>query len=242
MIPLRDDAGSRRLTAVNMMLIVANIAVFAYEVSLGPAVGRFIDRYAMVPERFAHLLRSSDPAGYAVSHPVPAIVTLVTSMFLHGGLLHIVGNMLYLLIFGAAVEEAMGHWRFLGFYFASGIAAAIAMAAVMPNSSVPVIGASGAIAGVLGAYFVLFPRARVLTFLPLFVMIELIEVPAVLYLLLWFALQLYWGLHEGGQSSIAGGVAWWAHVGGFMFGIALGPLLTKRSGAPLRRRARRAKG
>ena len=101
--------------------------------------------------------------------------------------------------------------------------------------------ASGAIAGVLGAYFVLFPRARVLTFIPFIVVIQMIEVPAVLYLLVWFAMQLYWGLHEGGQSSIAGGVAWWAHVGGFMFGIALGPLLARRSPAP-RRRARRARG
>jgi len=239
MIPLRDDAASRRLTAVNAILIVANVAVFAYEVSLGASVGTFIDRYAMVPVRLAHLLGASEPVRYMVARPAPAIATLVTSMFLHGGVLHVAGNMLYLFIFGAAVEEAMGHGRFLGFYFASGIAAAVAMAAVMPASSVPVIGASGAIAGVLGAYFVLFPRARVLTVLPLFVFIELIEVPAVLYLLVWFAIQLYWGLHESGSSSLVGGVAWWAHVGGFMFGIALGPLLARRERRPRARRSRR---
>ncbi len=241
MIPLRDDAASRRLTAVNTALIVANVAVYAYEVSLGHAVGTFIGRYAMVPERMARLLGAAGHAAYATARPAPAIITPVTSMFLHGGILHIVGNMLYLFIFGAAVEEAMGHWRFLGFYFASGIAAALAMAAVMPDSNVPVIGASGAIAGVLGAYFILFPRARVLTLIPLIVVIQMIEVPVVLYLLVWFALQLYWGVHEGGQSSIAGGVAWWAHVGGFMFGIALGPLLARQSPVP-RRRARRARG
>jgi membrane associated rhomboid family serine protease len=241
MIPLRDDAASRRLTAVNTLLIVANLAVYAYEVSLGNAAGAFIDRYAMVPERMARLLGAAGHAAYATAHPAPAIVTPVTSMFLHGGILHIAGNMLYLFIFGAAVEEAMGHWKFLGFYFASGIAAALAMAAMMPNSKVPVIGASGAIAGVLGAYFVLFPRARVLTLMPLIVVIQMMEVPAVLYLLAWFALQLYWGVHESGQSSVAGGVAWWAHVGGFMFGVALGPLLARQSAAP-RRRARRARG
>ncbi len=234
MIPLRDDAASRRVTAVNTALILANVAVFAYEISLGHAAGGFIDRYAMVPARVAYLLDASHSAAYAVSRPAPALATLVTSMFLHGGILHILGNMLYLFIFGAAVEESMGHGRFLGFYLASGIAAAIAMVAMMPGANVPVIGASGAIAGVLGAYFVLFPRARILTVLPM----KVVEAPAVVYLLGWFALQLYWGLHEGGGSSLAGGVAWWAHVGGFLFGMALGPMLAGER-RPARRRTRR---
>lgn len=217
-----------------MALIVANVAVFAYEVSLGTGVAAFIDRYAMVPARVAHLFGAAPAIPYAPWHPAPAPLTLVTSMFIHGGLMHIGGNMLFLFIFGAAVEEAMGPARFLGFYFASGIAAALAMAAVMPTSQVPVIGASGAIAGVLGAYFILNPRARVLTWV-----LKFVEVPAVIYLLAWFALQLYWGSHQGAGASSAGGVAWWAHVGGFMFGIALGPLLAHRKPAPNRRPARR---
>lgn len=148
-------------------------------------------------------------------------------MFLHGGLLHVAGNMLYLFIFGAAVEEALGHARFLAFYLAAGIAAALAMAAFMPQSGVPVIGASGAIAGILGAYFVLYPRARILTVLPIFPFFYFREIPAVVYLLVWFAAQLYWGLADTGEA--AGGVAWWAHVGGFLFGMALGPMLTRRA-------------
>jgi rhomboid family protein len=227
MIPLRDSAAPRRLTPVNTLLIAANVAVFLYEVRLSHGIFRFAARYAMVPAAVAGALgpyaSARHPGSGFIVHPLE---TIVTSMFLHAGLLHIAGNMLYLFIFGAAVEWRMGSARYLSFYFAAGIAAALATVWIMPDSRVPVIGASGAIAGVLGAYFIFFPRGRILTLLPIFIFIEFIEVPAVLYLLLWFAVQLYSGIAEGG-AGISGGVAWWAHVGGFMFGIALAPILAR---------------
>jgi membrane associated rhomboid family serine protease len=164
------------------------------------------------------------------------LMTTVTSMFIHGGFLHVAGNMLYLFIFGAAIEYRMGALRYLLFYFASGIAAAIATIWIAPASIVPVIGASGAIAGVLGAYFILYPRGRILTILPIFIFIQFIEIPAVIYLLFWFGVQLYAGLEEGGNAAMTGGVAWWAHVGGFMFGVALGPMLAVNR--PRRRRSK----
>jgi membrane associated rhomboid family serine protease len=220
MIPLRDNAAPRRLTPVNVALIAANLAVFVYELSLGARVGAFVDRFALVP---AAVTRAVTGAHRHVGALAP-LLTTVTSMFIHGGVLHVAGNMLYLFIFGAAVEYRMGASRYLIFYLAAGIAAAIATVWIAPASSVPVIGASGAIAGVLGAYFILYPRGRILTILPIFIFVQFIEIPAVIYLLLWFAVQLYAGLEEGGRAGM-GGVAWWAHVGGFMFGVALGPML-----------------
>jgi len=232
MIPLRDNQARHRLSPINLALIAANVGVFVYELSLGERLPAFVYEYAMVPARLTGALTATARLAAPWSGP-PPIATLVTSMFLHGGVLHVAGNMLYLFIFGAAVEEAMGAVRYLLFYLACGIAAALAMAAVTPHSSVPVIGASGAIAGVLGAYFVLYPRAKILTILPIIVLMYFVEIPAVLYLLLWFAAQLYAGLATG---EAAGGVAWWAHVGGFLFGMALGPMLTGRRRARAGRR------
>jgi membrane associated rhomboid family serine protease len=222
MIPLRDNAAPRRLTPVNTILIAANLAAFIYELSLGPRVVDFVGRFAMVPAEVTNSL-SMHPLGAALR---PAMTT-ITSMFLHGGVWHVLGNMLYLFIFGAAVEYRMGASRYAAFYFASGIAAALATVLIAPESRVPVIGASGAIAGVLGAYFIFYPRGRITTILPIFIFIQVIEIPAVIYLLLWFAIQLYAGIAAGQQGAAMGGVAWWAHVGGFLFGIALAPLLAK---------------
>ncbi|MGC2492878.1 rhomboid family intramembrane serine protease [Candidatus Binatus sp.] len=233
MIPLRDNAAPRRLTPINLALIAANIAVFIYELSLGPRLAIFAERFALVPAAVTRALSSN-------SHPAPnslaPLITLVTSMFIHGGFWHIAGNMLYLFIFGAAVEYRMGSMRYLIFYFAAGIAAALATVWIAPESSVPVIGASGAIAGVLGAYFIFYPRGRILTILPIFFFIQFVEIPAVIYLLFWFAIQLYAGLQEGGRAGAVGGVAWWAHVGGFMFGIGTAPMLAINR--PPRRRSR----
>src|SRR5579871_3198238 len=222
MIPLRDNQASRRLTLINVALILTNVAVFLHEATLGQGLTDFIYQYAMIPAHVTAALEGGRELArlpHAAAGP-PALETIVTSMFLHGGILHIAGNMLYLFIFGAAVEEAMGHMRFLLFYMLSGIAAALAMAAFMPHSTVPVIGASGAIAGILGAYFVLYPRAKITTILPIFVLIYFVEIPAIVYLLVWFVLQLYAGLSE--SPEVAGGVAWWAHVGGFLVGMVLG--------------------
>ncbi len=238
MIPLRDSSAPRRLTPINILLIVVNFAVFAYEFWLGPRLEAFVTRYAMVPDHLTIPIQAFEKGGAPTMlfQAVDPALTVITSMFLHGGIWHIAGNMLYLFIFGAAVEWRLGSRRYLVFYFVSGIAAAIATILIAPHSDVPVIGASGAIAGVLGAYFIFYPRARITTVLPLFIFIQVIEVPAVLYLLLWFAVQLYAGLAEGSQGSMAGGVAWWSHVGGFLFGLALGPLLARHE--PSRRRVR----
>ena len=230
MIPFRDNQAGRRLTLINLMLIAANIAVFVYEASLGGNVAAFIYQYAMIP---AHITATFEGA-HGLAGP-PTLETILTSMFLHGGILHLAGNMLYLFIFGAAVEEALGHLRYLIFYLLCGIASALAMVAFLPHSTLPVIGASGAIAGVLGAYFVLYPRAKITTILPILILIYFVDIPAIVYLLVWFVAQLYAGVSE--RADVAGGVAWWAHVGGFLVGMLLGPLLTKTASAGRRRRA-----
>ena len=232
MIPLRDNAAPRRLTPINVALIAANLAVFVYELSLGPRVAAFVERFALVPAAVTRALSSN---AYRDAGALAPLMTTVTSMFIHGGLWHVAGNMLYLFIFGAAVEYRMGALRYLSFYFAAGIAAALATVWIAPESSVPVIGASGAIAGVLGAYFILYPRGRILTILPIFIFIQFIEIPAVIYLFVWFAVQLYAGLQQSGRAAVMGGVAWWAHVGGFMFGVAMGPMLAVNRPTPRRR-------
>jgi len=233
MIPLRDSAAPRRLTPVNLALIAVNLAVFIYELMLGAKAAGFVARFAMVPARvsaasdaLAAILTRPFAAGPAGTIAAP-LGTIVSSIFLHGGVWHIAGNMLYLFIFGAAVEYRMGSRRYLAFYLASAVAAAIATVAMVPGSVVPVIGASGAIAGVLGAYFILYPRGRILTVLPIFVYLQMIEIPAVIYLLLWFGVQLYAGIAAGSRGAIAGGVAWWAHVGGFLFGMLVGPMIAR---------------
>jgi membrane associated rhomboid family serine protease len=230
MIPLRDSAGAPRLNPINLLLVAVNVIVFTYEMHLGPGADRVLIHYGMTPVRVATIgsVSSMLAAGQI-------LLTLLTSLFLHGGVLHLAGNMLYLFIFGPAVEMRFGHERYLYFYLASGIAGNLAMVLMDPAARVPVIGASGAIAAVLGAYFVLYPRARILTILPVFFSIEFIEVPALLYLLLWFGLQLYSGLQSRAFSSMAGGVAWWAHIGGFLFGLACAPLLARRESPPRRR-------
>jgi membrane associated rhomboid family serine protease len=229
-IPLRDSEAGRRLTPANTLLIAVNVAVFVLELELARQGRNGLVRYAMVPALLAHL------SWLHPLHAVRIVATLVTSTFLHAGLLHIAGNMLYLLIFGPAIEERMGARRYLFFYLLSGIAAGLAMVMMGPASRVPVIGASGAIAGVLGAYFILYPRGRIGTILPLFVFVRLVEVPAVFYLLAWFAVQLYAGISAGAQGPKMGGVAWWAHVGGFLFGMAFAPLLVHKPKPKSRRR------
>ncbi len=228
MIPIRDSEATRRLTPINTALIAANLAVFAYEARLGRGAEGLLGRYALTP---AALTGARTAAAEA-----RALATLVSSMFLHGSMLHVLGNMLYLFIFGPAVEERTGARRYAIFYFAAGIAAGLATVAMAPDSRIGVIGASGAIAGVLGAYFVLYPRARIMTILPLGFFLWTPEIPAVVYLLAWFAAQLYAGIAAGAQGPLVGGVAWWAHVGGFLFGVAIGPFAARGMARGRRRR------
>jgi membrane associated rhomboid family serine protease len=216
MIPVRDSAGARRLAPANTILIVANLAVFAFEVRADARVGAMLARFAMVPVLITR--------AHSLFREMSILMTLITSQFLHAGILHLAGNLLYLFIFGPAVEARMGHVRFLGFYLTAGVVAGLALVAMEPTSRVAVVGASGAIAGVLGAYFFLFPGARIATF----ALVRMIEIPAIFYLLAWFALQLYSGIASGAEASSGGGVAWWAHVGGFLFGVAAGPMLAHK--------------
>ncbi|MBI4346328.1 MAG: rhomboid family intramembrane serine protease, partial [Elusimicrobia bacterium] len=211
MIPLRDDVPSRTFPFVTLALIAANIAAFWYEVTLGRKLARFFMVYGLVPVRFLNVGLDNFPG------PEGLWVSPLTSIFLHGGLMHLVSNMWTLWIFGDNVEDRLGHARFLAFYVLSGLAAGAAQVAAGWGSPVPVVGASGAIAGVMGAYFLLFPYARVHTLVPVFVFLYRTELPAFLFLAVWFLSQLYFGSF-GGQAS---GVAWWAHIGGFVAGMAL---------------------
>jgi membrane associated rhomboid family serine protease len=200
MIPLRDIVPSRTTPIVTISLIVANVLVFLYELTLGRAVNDFTLYFGLVPAAFSW-------------------VAVFTSMFLHGGLFHVAGNMLYLWIFGDNVEDRMGHGRFLVFYLLCGTAAALAQTITAPDSVVPMVGASGAIAGVMGAYFVLYPKSRIVTLVPLFFFFQIIEVPAIFFLGIWFVMQFLSGVGSLGNAA-TGGVAFWAHVAGFLAGLS----------------------
>ncbi len=227
MIPLRDSVPARSQPVVTWALIGVNVWVFLYELSLGPVLDGFIRTWGFVAARYFHLAET------ASADWVGRCLPLVTSMFLHGGWGHLLGNMLYLWIFGDNVEDRLGHLRYLAFYLLAGMAAGLAQAYLYPDSSVPTVGASGAISGVLGGYLVLFPYARVLTLVPFFIFFfPVVEVPAVLYLGFWFLMQLLSGTLALALAGQAGGVAWWAHVGGFVVGMALVSLLRRRRSYP----------
>ena len=212
MIPLRDNIQSRTIPFVTYVLIGGNVFMFLMELSLGANLERFIHIYGMVPQKVAY-------AVFDAPQMLPgAILSFFTSIFLHGGWLHLLGNMLYLYIFGDNVESALGHFRYLIFYVACGVAASLAHLLANPSSSVPTVGASGAIAGVLGAYFLLFPRARIVTLVPVFFFVTFVNIPAILFLGLWFFIQFMSGSMSYGSDAAASGVAWWAHIGGFAVG------------------------
>jgi len=221
MIPLRDHNPTRTVPFVTVTIIIANVAVFLYQIDLlshsRRAMEEFVWQMSMVPAELSHGLT---PEG---------VLSVFTSMFLHGGFLHITGNMLYLWVFGNNVEDAMGHFRFLVFYLLCGVAATAGHLMISPNSTVPTMGASGAIAGVLGAYLLLYPRARVATWFPVWwLFFTTVDVPAFFFLFFWFILQLINGLPALGFESSKGGVAWWAHIGGFVVGVVLIPIFKRR--------------
>ena len=218
MIPISDDAPSRRPAFVNWLLIATNLAVFAWELSLGRAMNAALTIFGFTPVSFFHPHTQVGLPGYIM---VPGWTTIFTAMFLHGGVLHIAGNMLYLWIFGRHIEDAMGHLRYLVFYLLSGIAAALTFASMDPASHAPMIGASGTISGVLAAYVLLFPRARVTVIVPLGIIFYPLAISAVWVIGFWFVLQLISVLlNEGARTDIA----WWAHIGGFMFGLLATPI------------------
>ena len=229
MIPLRDTVPSRTAPVVTVALIAVNCIIFLHEAALGPYLERFVFAYGLVPRRLVFWPGEPlDPARF---------LPLVTSMFWHGGWLHLIGNMLYLWIFGDNVEDRLGHFRYLIFYLAAGVAAALTQVMLDPTSTLPTIGASGAIAGVLGAYLVSFPKSRVLTLIPIIIFPWFVEIPAVIYLAFWFILQLLEGIGQLGAPAQMGGVAVWAHVGGFVAGVVLVKLMQpprRRPVAPVR--------
>jgi membrane associated rhomboid family serine protease len=237
-IPLYDDVRTRRVPVVTLALIAANVAVFAFELTLprhGMTLGGFYARAGVTPYELA---RHADVPPRDI---VPVWGTLLTSMFVHGGWLHLIFNMLYLWIFGNNVEDALGRVRFLGFYVVCGMVATMAQVLVDTTSMAPVIGASGAIAGVLGAYIVLYPRARVISVVPLLFVFPVFEVPAWILLGLWFALQALQGVLALHHPDV--GVAFFAHVGGFVAGallaLAFGRRKPSAAGAASRRPAGR---
>ena len=225
MFPLKDDVPTNSTPFVTVGLIAINVLVFLYQVSLqglasaegSRAAEAFVLEFGLVPCRLTGHCVS--PEGFP-----PPVVSMFTSMFLHGGLFHVAGNMLYLWIFGNNVEDTLGHARFVLFYLASGVGAALGQTGFGPESTVPMIGASGAVSGVLGAYLLLFPRANVLTLIVLGFFIRLVRIPAVIVFGLWFAVQFLNGLMRWSASAsggTGGGVAWFAHIGGFLVGMAL---------------------
>jgi membrane associated rhomboid family serine protease len=221
MIPIKDRNPTDLFPAITIIIIGITIVVFLYQLSLRePGFAKVATTFAVIPTAF--LSAAFSPAQHA---------RVLSSIFFHGGLLHIAGNMLFLWIFGNNVEDYLGHFKFLAFYLLCGVAATLAHIFTHPHSSVPVIGASGAISGVLGAYFMLFPRARVLTLVPIFFFLYFIEVPAYFFLGVYILFQFLNGLPSLGADAIAAqGVAWFAHIGGFFSGIALLLVFRKRAG------------
>jgi membrane associated rhomboid family serine protease len=220
-IPLRDSVKAKSKPFINWALIAACCNVFYRELRIGSPeqLESFIRHWAVVPVRFWN-----DPIGQVFS--------LATAEFLHGGWAHLIGNMLFLYVFGDSVEDRMGHFRYLIFYLAVGMVANWVQAFVMRGTSLPLLGASGAIAGVLGAYFFYYPYAKVLTLIPLGIFFKIAEIPAFFFLGFWFlmqAMQGAWSMSLGVKTlQNAGGVAWWAHASGFVAGMLAGPALSRK--------------
>jgi membrane associated rhomboid family serine protease len=221
MFPLRDNVPSRHFPVITVGLIAINVAIFLVEALMGAAVTQLIETFGIVPARLTS----------EWSRPT-VLMTLFTSMYLHGGWAHLIGNMWYLWIFGDNIEDRMGRFRFFIFYTLCGLIAGLLQVIAAPQSTTPMIGASGAIAGVLGAYLVLYPRARVSTLVPFFYFIRIVWLPAIVVLGSWFLIQLLNGLASINVVMQTGGVAWWAHIGGFVAGMVLQGIFSRSDRKP----------
>ena len=223
MFPLKDNIPARHFPAVNLWLIVINVLCFLYELKLGHRLPAFIATYGFVP---AHFMEQQANNWLDLSRFLPVFY----SMFLHGNWMHLISNMWMLWIFGDNVEDTMGHGKYLLFYLLCGVVSVFVQTFANPQSVTPMIGASGAISGVIGGYFLLYPRAKILTFIPIFFFFYLVDVPAFIFIGLWFVMQFIQGAFQAlTVGSLAeGGVAWWAHVGGFAAGVALVHVFRKR--------------
>lgn len=205
MFPIRDTVTSKNYPVVNTTLIGINVAVFLVQISQGPGFERFVFTYGLVPARF-----------FVPSAVIPSLFSLLSFMFLHGGFLHLIGNMWSLYIFGDNVEDRLGSANYLVFYLLAGLTSGLCHMLLNLHSTVPTIGASGAIAGVMGAYFILYPHSRILTLIPIIIIPWFVEIPAIFFLGLWFVMQV---MNATATSGMGAGIAWWAHIGGFVFGI-----------------------
>lgn len=226
MIPLKNMMARRSVPLMTILIIVANVLVFIHQVTISNAANEaFIRTFGVVPLRMQLALTAHR---YSLAE---AFIPLFTCMFLHGGFLHILGNMWFLWIFGGAVEDRLGAFPYLLFYLVCGIGSGIAQAAFSWGSTVPAIGASGAISGILGAYVVYFPASRIFTLVPLFLFFFTVQVPALVFIGLWFAVQFLSGLSaiNAPHAASMGGVAWWAHVGGFVLGVLLAKIFDSGS-------------
>lgn len=236
MFPLRDNIPTRTTPFVNYAIIVFGLLVFLVQAQEEPEAPSLVERYGLIPERILHpdapveitvgIRQVQTPEGIreetihrpAAPSAVPPILTMLTCIFLHGSWLHVLGNMWFLFIFGDNVEDRFGHWGYGLFYVFCGVAASLVHFLSEMNSTLPTIGASGAIAGVMGAYFVWYPRAQVQALLPIFFIIQIVVVPAPVFLGIWFLFQFFQGAGFVGGGTEASGVAWWAHIGGFAVG------------------------
>lgn len=223
LIPIRNDNPTNRLPVMTAAILLMNVAVFLYAKLLGvPGFDVFIASWGAIPFELTHGVDAISPT------PSPVYVTLITSMFQHGGWLHIAGNMLYLWIFGRNIEDVFGHLGYVLFYLVCGVIGTFAHIAAAPESTVPMVGASGAIAGILGAYLAAFPSARIHVLVPIFFFVRIMHVPAVLVLMMWFLVQVFNVWVDGDVTG--GGVAWYAHIGGFVVGYLLMKSMNIRRG------------
>jgi membrane associated rhomboid family serine protease len=211
MFPIRNENKSEHFPIVTVLLISLNVIIYLYQRKFWN-LESFHNKLALIPYNISHLKEFK------------FYFTLVTYMFIHGGLLHLFSNMLYLWIFGDNVEDRLGHIRFLYFYLLCGIGAGLVHVIMYPSSVIPTIGASGAISGVLASYMLMFPNAKIVTLIPIFIFFEVIRIPAFIFIILWFLLQSIYGISSLSQASNIVGVAWFAHIGGFVIGVMLLPL------------------
>lgn len=218
MIPLRDTIQSRSYPAVNTLIIAINCLVYLVEIGQGPGLSKFIFTYGLVPARY------SMPELAAHFTPGQQILPFLSFMFVHGSFWHLLGNMWFLYIFGDNVEDRLGPLWYLLFFLLCGLASGLSHLVINWHSRIPTVGASGAIAGVMGAYFLLYPRARILTLIPIFFLPYFIEIPAFFFLSIWFLIQFF---SAAGTPAHGGGIAWWAHIGGFVFGMVLLKLISR---------------
>lgn len=235
MIPIKDDNPTHTFPIMTVLLLLGNIAVYVYQWTLGSEAQAFVYRLGTIPWEITHFQELPKlPLNFESN--LPNVLTLFTCMFVHGGFFHLIGNMLYLWIFGDNIEALVGHIRFFFFYLCCGLIATLSHVIVTPNSTVPLVGASGAISGVLGAYLLKFPRARVHVVIFFFFFIRVIRVSALFVLGLWFIIQVFNGFGSLGLDA-RGGVAWFAHVGGFVAGMILIFLFEKKGRVRVYRRA-----